>query len=326
MKKGLGRGLGALIDGVESAGQARTPNRPPNGPESDGPKTVETSVAAASPASTSGFMMVDIRKVEPNPTQPRQYFDEDALKELAGSVKTLGIVQPILVNDNNGVYTIIAGERRYRAARLAQLTEVPVIVKEYTEMEILQVSIIENIQRQDLTPIEEATSYKRLMDEFFFSADDIAAKIGKNKHSIISALHLLELAPRAQELASHGKLTASHARVLLSVEDPQLQAYCSEKIVEEGLSVRAAEAMIAQELKAAAKEAAGETREAKEEHVSFTTQESAAYAYRDAENELKRVLGSQVHIRHGKKSGKIEVEYYSIADLERILDIFRKIP
>jgi len=313
-KKGLGRGLNALFDGA--AVDAKKPT------EKDQPVAAEP--AAQSASVSGGAMMVDIRKVEPNPTQPRQYFDEDMLKELAESMKTLGIIQPLLVSDNGGHYTIISGERRYRAARLAQFTEIPVIVKAYTEMEILQAAIIENIQRQDLTPIEEAKSYKRLMDEFFFSADDIATKLGKNKHAVISALHLLELTPRAQELAAEGKLTASHAKVLLSVEDPELQATCAEKIVQDGLSVRAAETMISQALKMAAKQAAEEA-DAGEKEQTTSAQENSACAYRRAEYELKRVLGSQVQIRPGKKVSKIEIKYYSTEDLDRILDIFKKI-
>jgi len=318
-KKGLGKGLNALLDGASTAAEERN----------------QTSAAApelaleeeiVQPAVPGGAMMVDIRKVEPNPTQPRQHFDEDSLQELAESMKIFGIVQPLLVKDNGGHYMIIAGERRYRAARIAKLEEVPVIVKEYTEMEILQVALIENIQRQDLTSIEEANCYKRLMDDFFFSADDIATKLGKNKHSVISSLHLLELTPRAQELAAEGRLTASHAKVLLSVEDPELQATCAEKIVQDGLSVRAAETMVSQVLKMAAKQVADEEETATEaQEQAAKTQESAAYAYRRAEYELKRVLGSQVQIRPGKKVSKIEIEYYSTEDLDRILDIFRKV-
>ena len=318
MKKGLGRGLNALIDGVTTAGNARQPR------ENDPVLSAEEGGVAAPLASPGGTMMVDIRKLEPNPTQPRQFFDEDSLTELAESMKTFGIIQPLLVKDNDGHYTIIAGERRYRAARLAKLEEVPVIIKEYTEMELLQVALLENIQRQDLTSIEEANCYKRLMDDFFFSADDIATKLGKNKHSIISSLHLLELAPRAQELASEGKLTASHAKVLLSVEDADLQAQCADKIVQDGLSVRAAEAMVTQVLKTAAKQVA-EALEPAVEQQPDEVNESATYAYRRAEYELKQVLGSQVHIRPGKKTSKIEIEYYSVEDLDRILELFRKL-
>ena len=309
MKKPLGRGLGALLGGVAAA-----ENNNENRVYMDGSQdSASTAVGSA--------LMVDIRRVEPNPTQPRQYFNEDALAELAESMKTFGIVQPLLVTDNGGHYTIIAGERRYRAARLAKLPEVPVIIKDYTEMEILQVALIENIQRQDLTSIEEANCYKRLMDDFFFSAEDIAGKLGKNKHAVISALHLLELSPDVQEFAAEGKLTASHAKVLLSVEDPELQSICAEKIVEQGLSVRGAEAMVQLALKMAAKKAAEETEKADTEHQAQL--ESVTQAYRRAESELRSVLGSQVHIRPGKKKSKIEIEYYNNEDLDRILGIFK---
>ncbi|MCL2840655.1 MAG: ParB/RepB/Spo0J family partition protein [Defluviitaleaceae bacterium] len=317
MKKGLGKGLGALLSGVQSTA------------ESHEAQLNDTPVDGVSATSENGVLMVDIRKVEPNPTQPRQFFDEDALDELAESMKTFGIVQPLLVIDEGEMYTIIAGERRYRAARKAKLKEVPVIVKNYTEMEILQVALIENIQRQDLTSIEEATCYKRLMDDFFFSADDVAGKLGKNKHAVISALHLLELTPKAQQLAAEGKLTASHAKVLLAVEDEELQGVCAEKIAEVGLSVREAETMVTSVLKAAAKKAALDARTAEEEAIdneNAAKAESIARAYKNAENHLQQVLGSQVHIIPGKKKSKIEIEYYSVADLERIMEIFKSIP
>ncbi|MCL2372234.1 MAG: ParB/RepB/Spo0J family partition protein [Defluviitaleaceae bacterium] len=309
-KKSLGRGLGALLDGASSqiADDTGSPTAQPK--------------AAGEATATGGVLVVDIRKVEPNPTQPRQFFDEASLEELAVSMKAFGIVQPLLVTEAGGLYTIIAGERRYRAARIAGLKEVPVIVKDYTEMEILQVAILENIQRQDLTSIEEANCYKRLMDDFFFSADDIAIKLGKNKHSVISALHLLELSRGAQELAAQGKITASHAKILLSVEDPDLQLACAEKIVKDGLSVRGAETMVQQAIKQAAKDATGQP----SQDDPATTSADQAYAYRQAEEEMKTILGSQVHIRPGKKKGKIEVEYYTTGDLDRILDMIRQIP
>ncbi|MCL2216126.1 MAG: ParB/RepB/Spo0J family partition protein [Defluviitaleaceae bacterium] len=308
MKTGLGKGLGALLGGVKSAAESR-----------------EENISQGSPG-IGGVLMVDIRKVEPNPTQPRQYFDEEALDELAESMKTFGIVQPLLVKEDGDIYTIIAGERRYRAARKAKLTEVPVIVKDYTEMEILQVALIENIQRQDLTSIEEATCYKRLMDDFFFSADDVAGKLGKNKHAVISALHLLELTPKAQQFAAEGKLTASHAKVLLAVEDEELQSACAQKIADTGLSVREAEVMVTATLKAVAKKAASLEKTAENSGEKDNAAENAAYAYRRAEYYLKQVLGSQVQIIPGKKKNKIEIEYYSVEDLERIMDIFKKLP
>jgi len=291
MKSGLGRGLNALLDAsalkddkVEAIGQM-----PPG-----------------------GIINIDIRKIEPNKNQPRQYFDEAALEELAESMKVYGVISPIVVKKDGDIYSIVAGERRYRAARIAKITEVPIIVKDYTDMDVLQVALIENIQRQDLTPIEEALCYKRLMDDFFFSADDIATKVGKSKHAVISALHLLELDPRAQALAGEGKLTASHAKVLLAIEDGDLQLACAEKIIEEGLSVRGAENMIAVALKEAAKPEKTPTEEISEETMQ---------AYRSAEDNLKRSLGSKVNIRPGKKRGKIEIEYYSPDELERLLSL-----
>ncbi|MCL1878088.1 MAG: ParB/RepB/Spo0J family partition protein [Defluviitaleaceae bacterium] len=320
MKKtsGLGKGLGALISGVASGAEKAREK------EAAQVDTDDSAFSYAQPAIDGGVLMVDIRKVEPNPTQPRQYFDEEALDELAESMQNFGIVQPLLVTAEGDRFTIIAGERRYRAARKAQIAEIPVIVKDYTEMEILQVALIENIQRQDLTSIEEATCYKRLMDDFFFSPDDVAGKLGKRKHAVISALHLLELGPRAQELASEGKLTASHAKVLLNVEDAELQAACAEQIAQSGLSVRESETYVTATLRAVAKKAA------QDEKADPTPEEKSAAqniekAYRSAEAELKNVLGSQVHIVPGKKKSKIEIEYYSSEELERLLALFRRI-
>jgi len=296
MKSGLGRGLNALLD-------ASTQHED---------KIENTALPV-------GTLMVDIRKVEPNPGQPRQHFDESTLEELAESMKTFGVISPLVVKDMGEHYSIIAGERRYRAARIAKLTEVPVIVKDYSDGDILQVALIENIQRQDLTPIEEALCYKRLMDDFFFSTEDIAAKVGKNKHAVISALHLLELGPRAQALAGEGKLTASHAKVLLSVEDGELQGACADTIVEEGLSVRGAEALIEAALKDAAKP------EPKEKSDEPVLSEEVIYAYRRAEDDLQQKLGSKVNIRPGKKKGRIEIEYYSTDELDRLLLLLGKV-
>jgi len=294
VKAGLGRGLNALLDATTSKEEIPTLTVP-----------------------ASGILTVDIRKIEPNKSQPRQYFNEAALEELAASMAEYGVISPIVVKqEDGGVYTIVAGERRYRAARIAKITEVPVIVKDYSDMDVLQVALIENIQRQDLTPIEEAQCYKRLMDDFFFSSDDIAGKVGKSKHAIINALHLLELDPRAQHMAGQGKLTASHAKVLLLVEDNDLQAACAEKIVEDGLSVRGAETMITLAIKEAATPKA---------EIAEEISKEILHAYQSAEDNLKRVLGSKVNIRYGKKKGKIEIEYYSPDELERLLQILGRV-
>jgi ParB family chromosome partitioning protein len=286
-KKGLGRGLDALLDNQNN-------------------DTFENTTEV-------GVTMVDIRKIEPNANQPRQYFDETALEELALSMKNYGIIQPLLVKKTDDFYTIIAGERRYRAARIAGLTEVPVVIKEYTAMDELQVALIENIQRQDLTPIEEALCYQRLMDEFFFNADDIARQVGKNKHAITGALQLLKLSAAAQAFAVTGDLTASHAKVLLAVEDPKLQTKLAEKIIREGLSVRGTENAVAAALRES------------EQNPEDVVPELVLQAYRTAEIDLKHVLGAKVNIRPGKKKGRIEIEYYSPNELERLLQLLRGI-
>ena len=296
MKSGLGRGLNALLDA-----------------------STQQEDKIESTALPAGTLMVDIRKIEPNPGQPRQYFDDATLEELAESMKAYGVISPLVVKDMGGHYSIIAGERRYRAARIAKLTEMPVIVKDYSDGDILQVALIENIQRQDLTPIEEALCYRRLMDDFFFSTEDIATKVGKSKHAVISALHLLELGSHAQALAGEGKLTASHAKVLLSIEDGDLQGACADTIVEEGLSVRGAEALVEAALKDAAKP------EPKEKSPEPALSEEVIYAYRRAEDDLQQVFGSKVSIRPGKKKGRIEIEYYSPDELDRLLLLLGKV-
>jgi len=299
VKAGLGRGLNALLDASRQDDNHDTTSLPVTG----------------------GTIMVDIRKIEPTKDQPRQYFNEAALEELAASMKEYGVISPLVVKENGGVYTIIAGERRYRAARIAKLAEVPVIVKDYSDGDMLQVALIENIQRQDLTPIEEALCYKRLMDDFFFSAEDIAGKVGKSKHAIISALHLLELDPRVQAMAGEGKLTASHAKVLLQVEDGDLQVTCAKKIEEDGLSVRGAEALV----DAALKEAAKLENELHETGAISEISDEVLRAYRRAEDDLKQLFGSKVNIRPGKKKGRIEIEYYSPDELERLLQMLGRI-
>ncbi len=285
VKKGLGKGLEALLG-----------------------KT--TGAEEASPTQ-NGTLMADIRKIEPNTRQPRRYFDEDALNELAESIKAYGVIQPLIVKDDGTHYTIIAGERRYRAARIAKLTEVPVIVKDYSDMEVLQIALIENIQRQDLTPIEEALCYRRLVDDFFYTPADIAEKIGKNKHA--GMLQLLSLDERVQDLAAEGRLTASHAKVLLQLDDGDDQLDAAEQIIDKGLSVRAAETLVAMM-----------NREEKPAQPQMT--EAVLTAYRRAEEDLKKVLGSKVNIKPGKKKGRIEIEYYSPDELERLLTVFKQIP
>jgi ParB family chromosome partitioning protein len=294
MKKGLGRGLGALLD-------------------RDGEATAEVSRDGG--AAEPGVTHIDIRLIEPNAEQPRQYFNEDTLLELAESIKSFGVIQPLIVKDCGGHYAIIAGERRFRAARIARLETLPVIVKDYTPLETLQIALIENIQRQDLTPIEEATCYKRLMEDFYFSQEDIAEKIGKNRFAVSAAVRLLELDPRVRDLVASGQLTASHARLLLAIKDNEMQFACAQKIIEKDLSVRGAEALVS----------AMETAAPAGERQDALVDEAVLQAYRQAEYDLKTLFGAKVNIRQGKQKGKIEIEYFSPQELDRLLCLFKTI-
>ncbi|MCL2351767.1 MAG: ParB/RepB/Spo0J family partition protein [Firmicutes bacterium] len=283
IKKGLGKGLGALITSAQET---------PGG----------------------GVVTVDINSIEPNRQQPRQYFDDGALRELADSIREFGIIQPLIVREESGFFSIIAGERRWRAARIAGLREIPVVVKEYSEAETLQIALIENLQREDLNPVEEAMCYKRLMDDYFFSQDGIAAKIGKSRNSVSYALGLLNLEPGVLEYLKDGRLTPAHGRVLLQLKDGALQTAAAAKIAESGMSAREAEKLAAAVINKA--EAGRDKAPARAK--------TAPFLYRGFEDELKNILGTKVRVRDGKNGGgKIEIDYYSPEDLDRLLGMFR---
>ena len=278
-KKGLGKGLGSLI-----------------------PTTSEAEFSAGS----NGVMEVDINKIEPSSGQPRKVFNEEALYELADSIKAMGIIQPIIVKKEGDFYRIIAGERRWRAARIAKINTVPVIVKEYTDQEVLQVALIENIQRQDLNPVEEAMCYKKLHDEFFFSYADIAEKVGKSRNSVSTVVQLLELDEATLKIVMDGGLTAGHGKVLLSVENIEIRHDFAEKLVEEGIRIKDAERILPGFI-------AGYSKADKRE-----VSKPAGKNYDYLEKDLKSVLGTKVVIKDGKNKGKIEIEYYSVEELDRI--------
>jgi len=282
VKKALGRGLEALIT-------------QPDAPASD----------------NSGVIEADIRKIEPNKQQPRKYFEDESLRELAESVKQHGIIQPLIVKqEEGGYYSIIAGERRYRAARIAKMETVPVIVKDYGDSETLQIALIENLQRQDLNPIEEAICFKRLADEYFFTREDIADKINKSRGYVSNALGLLNLGGRVQELLIEEKITASHGRLLTGVKDSDKQLYYAEKTAAENLPVNALEKLIVQDKE-------------KSEAAKKLAPVVNAHKYRHIEEDLKNVFGTKVSIKDGKNKGHIEIEYYSPEELERILEIIK---
>ena len=253
-------------------------------------------------------MKVKISKVGPNKDQPRKQFDEDALMELADSIKQFGIIQPLIVQEKNGFYEIIAGERRWRAAKIAGLKEVPVIVKDYSDLEVVEISLIENIQRENLNPIEEALAYKRLLNEFKLKQDEVAERVSKSRTAVTNSMRLLKLDERVQQMVIDDMLSTGHARALLGIEDPELQAATAAKVFDEKLSVREVEKLVKQIQN-------GKPEKKKEEKVHD-------FIYTDLEEKMKAAVGTKVSIhQNAKGKGKIEIEYYSREDLERIIDI-----
>jgi len=283
-KKALGRGLNALISAHD--------------------EPVEEQL--------SGVVEINVNKIEPNRQQPRKYFDQEALEELAASIEEYGVIQPIIVKNEGSYYSIIAGERRWRAARVAKLEKVPAIIKDYNDLQVLQIALIENIQRADLNPIEEAMCFKRLIDEYFFKQEDIGEKIGRSRQYISNMLNLLQLDPRVQNFIIEGKLTAYHGRILLMAKNNnELQYEMADKIIEEGLSARAAEQIIKNKLE--------NNKQVKKESV-----ELPKIDYSRIEEDLKTIFGTKVQIRDGKDNrGKIEIDFYSQEDLDRLLGLIR---
>ncbi len=296
-KGGLGKGLDSLI------------------PE----KTKSTAASAAQDEDKDNCkdaVMVDILKVEPNREQPRKNFDEDSLLELSESIKQFGILQPLLVQDKKDYYEIIAGERRWRAAKMAKVKEIPVIIKNLTEQEIVEISLIENIQREDLNPIEEAIAYKRLLNEFNLKQDEVAERVSKSRTAVTNSMRLLKLCDEVQQMLIDDMITTGHARALLGIDNPDRQYAVAQKIFDEKLSVRETEKLIKklQQEKAAPAE--------KENPVDPKME----VIYQDLEEKMKSILGTKVVInKKDAKKGKIEIEYYSPEELDRIVELFQTI-
>lgn len=284
---GLGRGLGALLgDDVMNADA----------------QTVTT---------------LPIAEVESNSAQPRKYFDDAALAELAESIRLHGIIQPLTVRKlSSGYYQIIAGERRWRAARLAGLKEVPVVVMEADDRKAAELAMIENLQREDLNPIEEANGYKVLMSEYGLTQEEVAQRVGKSRPAVANALRLLALPDPVHLLLEEGKLSAGHARAILAVPSGELQKKLAQKVIAEELSVRQTEAL--------AKRLAAEPREAAEPK-SAAGPDLSIYL-REAEKTLATRFGRKVHIINGRKKGKIELEYYNPEDLNTLLELLEQLP
>ncbi len=289
-KKGLGKGLGALL---------------PEKSKADFEKKGEF------------VLEVDINKIEPNKNQPRKNFDEEKIKELAESISEIGIVQPIVVKKSGDFFEIVAGERRWRAARVSGLKTVPVVVKDFDDLKALEASLIENIQREDLNPLEEAVTYKRFSEEFNFNQETIAKKVGKSRATVANSMRLLNLDKRVQNFLKENKISSGHARALLTILDGDLQFETAEKVIEEGFSVRMTEDFVKKVVEATDK---GDVKDSGEKK-----QQPNFEVYKQIAKSLNDILGTKVTIKNGKNKGKIEIEYYSDEELDRLVCMFKKI-
>lgn len=252
-------------------------------------------------------IMLDINQIEPNKNQPRKQFQEESLEELASSIKQYGVIQPVVVKKNDDCYEIVAGERRWRASKIAGLTEIPAIIKDYEEKQIFEIALAENLQRENLNPMEEASGYKKLCDDFDLSQEELAEKVGKSRSAVANVMRLLNLDERVQELVRLGKLSSGHARTLLVISDNNAQFELAERIIEEEMSVRQAEEAVKRLLENKPKE---------KRPSKFNTEN-----YKKIEDSLKNVLGTKVSLKSQTNKGKIEIEYYSDADLERLMSL-----
>lgn len=266
--------------------------------------------------SDSSVLEVNINKISPNKMQPRTLFDDSSINELAESIKNIGIIQPLIVKKlDDEYYEIIAGERRWRAARIAKLDAVPVIVKEFSNLQSIEAALIENIQREDLNPLEEAMTYNRLAEEFHLSQEKIAEKVGKSRSAVTNAIRLLKLDARVQLFVKEGKISSGHARALLAIENPDLQFELAEEIIENELSVRQTEDLV---------RTANAPKEVKAENKASVQNPEQIRAYLNIARDLKGILGTKVNIKNGKNKGKIEIEYYSDDEFERIVGILKR--
>lgn len=298
VKRGLGKGLGALIPEGEDKAPEKTKVVE---------KIVEKKVVVKEPAE----VYLKINEVEPNRDQPRTRFDEDALHELADSIKQYGIIQPLIVKKREDYYEIIAGERRWRAAKIAGLKQVPVVIKDYSEQQIMEVALIENIQREDLNPIEEAQAYQRLIKEYNLKQDEVAEKVSKSRTAITNSMRLLKLDERVQKMLVDEMISSGHARALLGIEDGEKQYNIALKVFDERLSVREVEKLVK-----------NINKPEKRKEVILPEND---FVYRDMEEKLKEAVGTKVVINNkNNNKGKIEIEYYSQDDFERIVELLKR--
>lgn len=291
-KKGLGKGLDAMIS-----------------PEA---KAIPRKTTKKEELNVSRETLIPITEIEPNASQPRKKFDEDSLMELADSVKRLGIIEPLVVQKRDKYYEIIAGERRWRAAKIAGLKKIPVVIKDYTEQEIVEIAIVENIQREDLNPIEEAQAYQRLIKEFNLKQDEVAERVSKSRTAITNSMRLLKLSEKVQQLLVDDIISGGHGRALLAISDPELQYTIAMKILDEKLSVRETEKLI-------------KKMQSEKKTVEKPVLQHEA-VYTDLEEKMKTLMGTKVSInRKSNSKGNIQIDYYSEEELERIIELLMTI-
>lgn len=293
-KTGLGKGLDLLIPDIDAE-----------------ELSVKSKKGDEKENNAGGPVLLKINDIEPNRNQPRKKFNEDALQELSESIKQFGVIQPLVVQKRDDYYEIIAGERRWRASKLAGIKEVPVIIKDYSEQEIVEIALIENIQREDLNPIEEAQAYRRLIDEYDLKQDELAERISKSRTAITNSMRLLKLSDDVQQMLIEDMISSGHARALLSIEDKEQQYQLALKIMDEKLSVRETEKLVKQ------------LGNPKPEKIKPVLEN--AFVYEDIERKIKEIVGTKVKVNHKQNGkGKIEIEYYSDNELERLLELFMK--
>ncbi len=286
LKKGLGKGLDIMI------------------PE----RIVDTEEVKME--NVSRETLIHISNIEPNKAQPRKKFDEDSLQELADSIKQYGIIEPLIVQKRDKYYEIIAGERRWRAARIAGLKEVPVVIKDYTPQEIVEIALIENIQREDLNPIEEAYAFQRLIQEFHLKQDELAERVSKSRAAVTNSMRLLKLDARVQQMLIDDILSSGHARALLPIEDADIQYQTACRIFDEKMSVRETEKLVKKILSG-------------KPQKQYAVADEKDFVYRELEERFRNIIGTKVSIqRKQKNKGRIEIEYYSDEELERIIEMF----
>ena len=312
-KKGLGKGLGAIFgediikESENEAVKAAVRRKKATAAEEGAVETVKEN--------PTGRLMVKVALIEPNKEQPRVDFNEEQMAELAESIKKRGVLQPLLVQKKGAFYEIIAGERRWRAAKMAGLKEVPVVVGEYSRQESMEIALIENVQRADLNPIEEGRAYQQLIQEFGLKQEEIAERVAKNRTTVTNAMRLLKLDEAIQDLVINNMISSGHARALLGLDDKELQLKAAKMIVDGGLSVRETERLV----KRMAREAGEEEKPKKEEN-------SLNLIYQNLEERMKTIMGTKVTIHNkDKNKGRVEIEYYSEAELERIVEMIESI-